>query len=323
LNISNKDVAEHLTLIAQLTALDGGNKFQIGAFADAAKTVRDIGVSVVKLHRDQALSSLPGIGESIQAVIAELIETGNSKRLQDLGTRWPIEAMTMTRTTGIGPKIAMKFHAEGVNNFDELVQLANSSNHKLKPRMVQEILAAERKKDTGRVPHGTAVAVSDFVVEQLRPLLLAVDVCGSIRRGTPDSKDIDIVAVPNTKISVKEIFEKFTELGEVISLGENRSSIRVEKFGVIMQCDLWLVDQDQIGSAKVYAKGSKDHCVALRTRAKNRGWTLNEYGLFKGDYPGGIRLGGTTEQEVYGLLGLPYYEPKNRTGDLTYDHAED
>jgi DNA polymerase (family 10) len=312
----NKDIADHLTLIAQLTMLDGGNKFQISAFSDAAKSIRDWGSPVEKLARDETLDKIPGVGESIQLVVQELLRTGSSKRLQDLGTRWPIEAMSLTKVVGVGPKTAMKFHKEGVHNFTELVILVKSQDNKLKPRMIQEVLAADRKPND-RVTHITAKSIADWVVTQLHTMLVAVQVCGSIRRKTADSKDIDIVAVPSPEFDCKQIFEIFAELGELISLGDNRSSVRIEKYNVIMQCDLWLVQPAEFGSAVVYATGSKDHCVALRTRAKQRGWTLNEYGLYDGDYPGGVRLGGITEQEVYSLLGLKYYEPENRTGDLT------
>lgn len=296
--------------------LDKANKFQVNAFSNAAKSILEMSDRIEKFIKNDNLKEIPGIGESVKNVIKEFHETGTSSRLKELSTRWPIDAMSMCKTTGIGPKTAMKFHAEGVKNFTKLVALAKSPDNKLKPRMVQEILAAERKTHTnGRVAHMTAKAVADWVVAQI-PLLVYC-ICGSIRRNTPDSKDIDVVAVARSETGCHATLQMFAELGELISLGDNRASVRIEKYGVIMQCDLWLVDPNQFGSATVYATGSKDHCVALRTLAKRKGWTLNEYGLYEGEYPSGTRLGGTTEQEVYSLLGLKYYEPENRTGDLT------
>lgn len=313
--MTNTAIASHLKLISQLMTLDKASKFQISAFADAAKSIQDVGSPVEKFIQDDTLEEIPGVGTSVAVVIKEFVKTGTSSRLEDLGTRWPVDAMSMCITTGVGPKTAMKFHTEGVKNFDALVVLAKSPDNKLKPRMIQEILAAERKGQTnGRVAHLTAKAVADWVVASIPVLMYCI--CGSIRRNTPDSKDIDIVAVPSPGLghNCAQILNIFTELGELISLGENRASVRIEKYGVIIQCDLWLVEPNQFGSATLYATGSKDHCVALRTRAKQRGWILNEYGLFDSE---NRILGGVTEQEVYNLLDLPYYEPENRTGDLT------
>jgi DNA polymerase (family X) len=313
--MSNIAIASHLKLISQLMLLDKANKFQISAFADAAKSIQEIGIPVEKFIRDDTLKEIPGVGESVAVVIQEFVKNGTSARLEDLGERWPIDAMSMCKTTGVGPKTAMKFHADGVKNFDALVTLAKSPDNKLRPRMVQEILAAERKgQSNGRVPHLTAKAIAEYVLASIPVLTYCI--CGSIRRKTPDSKDIDIVACPSPGLGhdCASILKIFTELGELITLGENRASMRIERLGQIIQCDLWLVQPDEFGSATLYATGSKDHCVALRVRAKQRGWILNEYGLFDGE---NRKLGGVTEQEVYNLLDLPYYEPENRTGDLT------
>ena len=51
-----------------------------------------------------------------------------------------------------------------------------------------------------------------------------------------------------------------------------------------------------------YFTGSKDHNVALRTRAVKMGFKLNEYGLFR--TADESRVAGETEEEVYAALGL-------------------
>jgi DNA polymerase (family X) len=59
-----------------------------------------------------------------------------------------------------------------------------------------------------------------------------------------------------------------------------------------------------------YFTGSKEHNVALRQRAMKMGLTLNEYGLFRLDNQ--ERVAGTTEQEIYKALGLPWIPPEMR-----------
>ena len=46
-----------------------------------------------------------------------------------------------------------------------------------------------------------------------------------------------------------------------------------------------------------YFTGSKAHNIALRDRALERGWKLNEYGLFRA--AGRDRIAGETEEGIY------------------------
>ncbi len=96
-----------------------------------------------------------------------------------------------------------------------------------------------------------------------------------------------------------------------------------------MNVDLRVVPAESYGAALNYFTGSKDHNVALRKIAVSRGWTLNEYGLFKKpsgkdadakgrDIGAKNRIAGRTEEELYGAFGMDYIEPELRenTGEL-------
>jgi DNA polymerase (family X) len=65
-----------------------------------------------------------------------------------------------------------------------------------------------------------------------------------------------------------------------------------------------------------YFTGSKDHNVAIRTRAVRMGLKLNEYGLFRIDDD--TKVAGETEESVYEALGLPWIPPELRenTGEI-------
>lgn len=121
----NLEVAAHLRTIAQLLSLDGAGKFRIDAFENAARTVETLSGPI----EDADLSKIHGIGKSTATTIQQFLATGQSMRLNDLGTRWPVEALTMTRVKGVGPKTAMRLHREGIANFDELVARAEDCGH--------------------------------------------------------------------------------------------------------------------------------------------------------------------------------------------------
>lgn len=87
--------------------------------------------------------------------------------------------------------------------------------------------------------------------------------------------------------------------------------------------DLKLVPPESWGAAMMYFTGSKEHNVALRERARKKGLTLNEYGLFPEDDPDrtleppqkrGVApvCEGDTEEGIYAALGVPIVPPELR-----------
>src|SRR4029434_10012943 len=62
----------------------------------------------------------------------------------------------------------------------------------------------------------------------------------------------------------------------VIAQGPTKSSVRLSS-GV--QCDLRVVTTAEYPFALAYFTGNKEHNIEMRSRALQRGWTLNEYRL--------------------------------------------
>ena len=95
-------------------------------------------------------------------------------------------------------------------------------------------------------------------------------------------------------------------------------SIRVDDQ---FQVDLRIVPGQSFGAALQYFTGSKDHNVAVRSRARKMGFTINEYGAAKLDKPD-TYVAGRTEEELYALLGLQWIAPEFREGRHELQWAE-
>ena len=93
----------------------------------------------------------------------------------------------------------------------------------------------------------------------------------------------------------------------MIESGPTKTSVFL-KNGV--QVDVRVVKKTQYGAALIYFTGSKDHNIALRNIAIDKGWTLNEYGL--ADLNTEKTIAGETETQVYKKLGLEYIPPELR-----------
>jgi DNA polymerase (family 10) len=74
--------------------------------------------------------------------------------------------------------------------------------------------------------------------------------------------------------------------------------------------DLRALPRESFGAALQYFTGSKDHNVAVRTRAVRMGLKLSEYGLFRAEDDS--RVAGETEAGVYDALGLQWIPPELR-----------
>ena len=70
-----------------------------------------------------------------------------------------------------------------------------------------------------------------------------------------------------------------------------------------------------------YFTGSKDHNVAIRTRAVKMGLKLSEYGLFRVEDD--TKVAGETEAGVYEALGLAWIPPELRENCGEIEAAEE
>ena len=82
------------------------------AYRRAAKSLRETPESVARLSSEGRLTSLPGVGETVAAKVAELLGSGELAALDKLLKRNPPGAITVMRIPGIGPKTARRIFAE-------------------------------------------------------------------------------------------------------------------------------------------------------------------------------------------------------------------
>jgi DNA polymerase (family X) len=303
----NTELYKHLDLIAQLTDLDGGGSFRVWAFRKVANAVRDADFEVTV----ENMSGLRGAGKSTQEVIQAFLETGTSPRLEDLCTRWPADVLTMTAVHGIGAKTAFQiYESTGIRNLDDLIAAAEKGGPEIGDRWLSAILLARDMRE-GRVPLGTAKNIALLITEALREVdgVRAIEVCGSIRRGKPTCKDIDIVVKAEPRDHAR-IHKAFSEMGKPLVSGETKTTIVAKGFGQAMQCDCWTVVPAEWGASVAYATGSKIHNMQLRALARKKGMKLNEKGIWRRHNM--KRLGGEHERDIYDVLGIPYVEPEDR-----------
>jgi DNA polymerase (family 10) len=96
----------------------------------------------------------------------------------------------------------------------------------------------------------------------------------------------------------------------MLAAGPTKASFLVQPYDT--QVDVRIVHPDEYGAALLYFTGSKAHNIQLRSMAKQRGWKINEYGVY--DEATGHRLAGNDEAGIYALFGLKWIPPEERLG---------
>ena len=126
---------------------------------------------------------------------------------------------------------------------------------------------------------GDALPIAESIVAYLQQrCCLQVSVAGTLRRRKDTIGDIDLLVGSDEPERAMEEFTAHPSVASVLAKGPTRSTVRLTDG---TQVDLRVVPQSSYGAALQYFTGSKEHNVEMRRIAQQRGYKLNEYGLFR------------------------------------------
>jgi len=311
--LDNKSVARTLLEIADLLELKGENPFKIRAYRNAADIVSHAAEAVSALD-EAALRGWNGIGKDLAGRIREIAATGDCSVRRELLTEFPATLLDVLRLQGVGPKtVAVLYRELRIKSLDDLAAAAKAGRIRAVKGMggkkEQLILQAieERQRFAGRHLLSRATEMAEAIVAYLREQAPAAEITtvGSVRRGAETSGDLDILA-SGADTALAEAFTRFPQVERVLANGGTKASVLLRGG---FQADLRIVTPEQRGAALQYFTGSKAHNIALRDRALERGWKLNEYGLFDANENS---IAGAAEPDIYKALGLAFIEPELR-----------
>lgn len=299
------------------------------AYRRAARSIESLSEPIEDVYKRGELQEIDGVGEAIAGKVQEFLETGELEYYEELKQELPVDIEALSSVEGVGPKTARKLYNElGVKTLEQLEEAAENGEiaelegfgEKTQENILKHVETA--KKGEKRMLLGKAFPIAENIRGKLREMnsFGKVEVVGSFRRRRPTVGDIDILASTESREEAMEEFTGMDDVKEVLSQGETKSSVIVAGG---LRIDLRLVDKSSWGSALQYFTGSKDHNIALRNLALEKGWKLNEYGLFDTDngkegQKAGEKVAGEKEEEVYKNLDLEFIAPELRedTGEV-------
>jgi DNA polymerase (family 10) len=327
--LENREIARVLWETADLMEIAGEDSFRIRSYRNGSTTVEGHPERIADLLSDpnRNVTEIPGIGKGLAHVLAEIVERGSCERRDLLLQKFPPTTLEFLKIQGLGPKsIALIFEHYRISTIDELERLCQEQKLRVLPRMgaklEEKVLRsiAQYRQRSGRylLSYAEGVAAELIGVLGQVPGVEAVTPAGSLRRGRETVGDLDLLVTGPDATAALERFVSYPRVEEVLGRGENKASARVGREG--LQVDVRALAPANFGAAMQYFTGSKDHNVALRTRAVKMGLKLSEYGLFRVE--GDVRVAGETEEGVYAGLGLPWIPPELRENCGEIEAAE-
>jgi len=283
--MTKEQIAGVLERIAILLELKAENPFKIRAYTHAARAIETFGGNVSNFQDEQAVGKIPGIGKSIALKIKELAATGSLKYLEELSSEFPTGIMELFSLPGLGAKkIKALYDQLGISSIEHLQKACEDGRVAELPgfgQTTQQKLCesiAKRAAHVGSFQFGQVAAEAETMRSDLAAhnSVLQVDIAGSYRRRKEILHDLDLLVATKEPEAIMKFFVSHRLVESVIAQGPTKSSLRLRS-GV--QCDLRVVSTAEYPFALAYFTGNKEHNIELRSRALQRGWTLNEYRL--------------------------------------------
>jgi DNA polymerase (family X) len=316
--MDSRTAAHILSEIAALLELRAENRFKSRAYRGAAKAVLALDTDdLTPLLRSGELAKVRGIGRSTLAVVTDLVETGESRYLEQLRLDLPDGILDLMRVPGLGPEKIERLHeALGIASLDDLEAAARDGRlatvkgfgPKSVEQMPDAITIARKSGALALFPRAYAEAARLVSAVRRHPDVAQAEIAGSVRRRSEVVRNIDIVAaVTGNPAEVAASFARVAGVVDV-TMADGSAAIRFVD-GTLL--DLHCVPAEKFAVALWRATGSEGHIRQMSDALTARGLLVDDDGVRDA---GGERVPLADENALYALLDIPLVPPEMREG---------
>ena len=322
--LNNEYIANLLEEYALMLELKDEDPFKIRAYNKASFNIKNLTVDVKEYYQKEGkLPVVEGVGRNIASKIIEIIQKGTFLELEELKREYPQELLELFKVPSLGPKkIAKLYETLGIKSIRELEYACRENRlrqikgfgEKLQEKILKGIELV--KQFSERKLWAEIEDLAYNIKKQLEGIngIDCVEIAGSFRRKLETIKDLDmVISTADEKIGDKIVlFDSFKNIKEK---GDRKISLLINNFPV----DIRICRNDEFVTTLHHFTGSKFHNEKLRSIAKEKGYKLNEYGLFSDDK----RIYVNTEEDIYRNLKLPHIIPEMREGIFEFERFVD
>lgn len=274
-------------------------KFKKRAYERAFQTLQS---HTQPIEDIETIQKLPGFGKSIMAKVRELVNTGKVEALEKLKDK----DNTLLRIHGIGPVKAKELKAKGVTmeNIHEHLDLLNDAQKK----GVQYFHDLKKRIPRAEMNKHNALLLREKGSESL------VEVSGSYRRGAMSSGDIDVLMTSPKNSDIKGYIDRLKSRGYIVDkLAQGPKKFmgicRLGEWSPFRHIDILWTEPHVYPFALLHFTGPQSFNIRMRTRAKEKGYKLSEYGISP-PQPNDILF--REEKDIFDFLDMAYIPPHER-----------
>ncbi len=225
-----KDTILLLENIADLLDFKGENKFKVGAYRNGAISIRRFEGDFEKAVKQKELDQIKGIGRSLQSIIYEYFNEGESSLYRQLKEEIPDGIEQMLEIKGLGARKINQLYSElSITNIGELEYACRENRLALLkgfgPATQSKILAEieNLKKHSKFVLLNTGEEFASEIISKLQSLesIQKFEITGELRRGMEIISSLNIVLlISDQENFLKELKKKFDfeVAGKIISV---------------------------------------------------------------------------------------------------------
>ncbi len=290
--------------------LKQGEPFRARAYQKAQETIMAYPNDILSPND---LKGKPGIGETIMEKLNEYVQTGTLKVIEREKNN-PVNILA--DVYGIGPKKAKDLVDKGITSISQLRENQYLLND------VQKVGLKYYEDILKRIPRSE---IEDYKAIFEKAFQTGTDgkmeIVGSYRRCAQSSGDIDVIITSKSPA----IFTTFVDnlikekvILHVLSRGPTKCLVitKIPSSDAARRVDFLYTTPEEFPFAILYFTGSKIFNTVMRHVGLEKGYTMNEHGIYKMEAKKkGEKVDRTfnNEEDIFKFLGLEYKSPIERT----------
>ena len=295
--------------------------FRARAYQKAQETIMSFSHDILK---PDDLKGKSGIGTTIMEKLNEYFQTGTLTLIEKEKNN-PINILS--DVYGIGPKKSKELVEQGVTTIGLLRENQHFLNdiQKIGLRYYEDVLKRIPRSEIEDYKSAFETAFEKVTTD---PKVTTeenskMEIVGSYRRGAANSGDIDVIitsTTPKVFTSFIEILIKEKIVLHVLSRGPSKCLVmaKIPSSDIVRRVDFLYTSPNEFPFAILYFTGSKIFNTVMRHIALEKGFTMNEHGLYKKEKEKEEKREKVekifrTEEDIFHFLGLVYKAPHERT----------
>ena len=298
------------------------NSFRLKYMLNIYKIIDNINYKLT-LENYMTLKDFKGVGKGSLDRVKEILEKGKLKELKDYKNNIK-DLSDLESVINIGPKLALEYYDMGATNVKKLKKMIKEGKIEVNDKVKLGLKYYKKyKMNIPRKEIDEMYGMLKKVFNDMKTNYI-FELCGSYRREKATSNDIDVLITKKGKNDINHLEYIVNILKSKIKYNNNKKFIVdsmtddkiITKFmgfckymdNPYRRIDIRFVPYENYYSALLYFTGSKELNQIMRKVAKNLGYKLSEYGLYKDN----VMIKIKSEKDIFKKLNMDYIEPKLR-----------